>query len=268
MGIMELQGRLAAQMLSSSHSPDQSVLQEELDKSRRIRGQAPRAQFPHFDYVGFYDTLNGQIHDFSLPTTHQRKGDVLAPALYGLNKKLKEEEVDALERVQERGLDGSRIPALVLSAIIGEWDFDRRIVHFSNNRHEHVYGAVKYSRPNAQDFVLYREDGFYELTATKTLNVFREYEYEVQGDCLELYFVENGERAHLFLSLKFTPQTEAGDYWVATSDHLCIKDLYQANFRVRLEGLAATELQMTYRVQGPAKDYESTTILTRRLAAP
>jgi hypothetical protein len=61
--------------------------------------------------------------------------------------------------------------------------------------------------------------------------------------------------------LKFTQQNDEG-YWVATSDHLCIKDLYKATFQVKLDGLVATEIIMTYRVKGPAKDYESTTILT------
>jgi hypothetical protein len=64
--------------------------------------------------------------------------------------------------------------------------------------------------------------------------------------------------------LKFTEQNDQG-YWVASSDHLCIKDLYSANFQVKLDGLSATEIIITYRVKGPAKDYESTTIMTPKL---
>ena len=81
--------------------------------------------------------------------------------------------------------------------------------------------------------------------------------------------MEGGKRALLFLSLKFVPDTTSearssndDGYWVkATSDHLCIKDLYSATFRVKLNGLSASEIIIKYRVKGPSKDYESTTVL-------
>lgn len=265
MGIMELQGRLAAEVLSGKVTLDDSTVENALEDSRQIRNQQPRPQFPHFDYLGCMDTLTTtalQCKDF--PTTNTKKGDMVSPAFYqSTDSQLALDEAAQMEQQVEQGQDGSRIPSVVLSAIIGEWNFDRSIIHFSDKRQERVHGTVKYSRP-ALDYVVYREDGFYELSPSKTLNVFREYEYQVCGDCLEIYFVELGERAHLFLSLKFSKQE--GDYWVATSDHLCIKDLYMARFEIRLDGLAATHLQITYRVKGPTKDYESTTILTPKTA--
>jgi hypothetical protein len=96
----------------------------------------------------------------------------------------------------------------------------------------------------------------------------------LKNDVLEIYFVEGGRRAHLFLSLKFVPETIAvptslddKSCWVrATSDHLCIKDLYSATFRVKLNGLSASEIVIKYRVRGPSKDYESTTILKPQLS--
>ena len=109
------------------------------------------------------------------------------------------------------------------------------------------------------------------FTSHRLLNVqrasSREYEYEVNNDALEIYFVEGGKRALLFLSLKFVPEdnissSDHDGYWIkATSDHLCIKDLYSATFRVKLNGLSANEIIIKYRVVGPSKDYESTTIL-------
>lgn len=263
MGIMEQQGRLAAQILSGALKLDRETMQEGLERSRQMRLQErPQPQFPHFDYVGFLDTLNTLQKQHDFPTTHTQKGDMVVPAFYQPDEGLAKEEYVALQRQIEKGQDGSLIPSVVLSAIIGEWNFDRQIVHFADERQERVYGKVKYSRPTL-DHVLYREDGFYELSRTKTLNVFREYEYQVAGDCLELYFVEQGKRAHLFLSLKFSKQERTdSNVWVATSDHLCIQDLYKARFEVMLDGLAATHLRITYRVKGPTKDYESTTILT------
>ena len=177
-----------------------------------------------------------------------------------------------------RGQDGSRMPKLVLSSILGSWSYDRKIVHLQSGKHEHVSGTVKYSKywtrdcdedgeaasPGVDNPVLYREDGVYEFSPTQKFDVFREYEYEVKDDALEIYFVEGGKRAHMFLSLKFVPtvEEEGGQCVKATSDHLCIKDLYSATFRVRLNGLSASEIIIKYRVKGPAKDYESTTILT------
>eukprot|EP00934_Nitzschia_sp_Nitz4_P007791 Nitzschia sp. Nitz4//scaffold83_size84149//6316//8325//NITZ4_005162-RA/size84149-processed-gene-0.69-mRNA-1//1//CDS//3329558911//7781//frame0 len=259
MGIMELQGRLAAGVLSGNVKVEKQKLDAALEVSEQIRSQDPRPQFPHFDYIGMMDTLSDIVQGDSVPTMHTSKGDIVTPAFYQGDKNLSEKESDELEMEVKRGLDGSRIPKLVLSALIGSWNFERNIVHFGNGHRERVYGEVRYSRPSL-DHVLYREDGFYELSKTQKLNVFREYEYEVSGDCLVIYFVEAGQRAHVFLSLKFSKKE--GDYWIATSDHLCIKDLYKAHFRVKLNGMEATELEMTYRVKGPKKDYESTTILT------
>jgi hypothetical protein len=257
MGIMEQQGQLVARLLSGRLQLNNSTMNEALENSRTMRHQPMKPQFPHFDYVGFLDTLNA-VQKNSYPTTNLKTGDMVVPAFYQADEDISKKESIELERQVKLGQDGSRIPVLVLSSIIGEWNFDRRIVHFAENRQEHVYGAVKFTRP-VLDYVLYREDGFYEVSPTKSLNVFREYEYQVAGDCLEIYFVEQGERAHLFLSLKFSKQED--NVWLATSDHLCIKDLYMARFEVELDGLAATNIKMIYRVKGPNKDYESTTIL-------
>jgi hypothetical protein len=193
---------------------------------------------------------------------------------------------------------------MVLQSILGNWSFDRNIIHFLTKKTERVYGKVSYTKYKSRSqtepssplgmyalssqnndntnvsaarntkgsSVLYREDGLYELSPTQTIEVYREYEYEVKHDVLEIYFVEGGRRTYLFLSLKFVPDTtptssidnddDDGGYWVkATSDHLCIKDLYSATFRVKLNGISATEIIIKYRVKGPSKDYESTTIL-------
>ena len=278
MGVMELQGRLAAASLSSSGDDDSDerskTLDQSLEISKRIRNTRPRAQFPHFDYLGEMDTITHQaLTSSSFPKYNTEIGDMVSPAFY-------QSDDDAvavacqneLNEEIEKGRHGDRMPQIVASAIIGTWNFDRRIVHLSSlsssptgGKEEHVYGTIRYSRSKELDYILYREDGLYELTPVKTLNVFREYEYVVQEDgILEIYFVESGKRAHLFLSLKFTEQNEQG-YWVASNDHLCIKDLYKANFQIKLDGLSAKEIIITYRVKGPAKDYESTTVMTPKL---
>ena len=263
MGIMELQGRLAAAVMSGKIRIEEEKLQTALSTSQQIRSQHPatRPQFPHFDYIGFMDSLAELMKDAGIQPKHNiKKGEMISPVFYQASEKEAFAGIKELEQEIQTGQDGSRMSSLVMSALIGSWKFDRTIVHKSEDRLEHVYGTIKYSRPKL-DYVLYREDGLYELSPSKTLSVFREYEYLVKDDTLEIYFVESGKRAHMFLSLKFKEKNSSG-YWVATSDHLCIKDLYSAKFQVKLDGLAATEIIITYRVKGPSKDYESTTYLT------
>lgn len=63
----------------------------------------------------------------------------------------------------------------------------------------------------------------------------------------------------MFLSLKF--DKKENEYWVAKSDHLCINDLYLGTFKIAFDGVVARDISMTYRVKGPAKNYESITHL-------
>ena len=213
------------------------------------------------------------------------KSDIVAPAFYQPDEDIANQCTSDIKNEISRGRDGSRMPNLVLGSILGNWTYDRQIRHVQSNKTERVRGLVKFvkcwSRDREEDEdedvlkgkkerpVLYREDGVYEFSATQHFDIFREYEYEVNRDALEIYFVEGGKREHLFLSLKFSPEsdgassTDDGYYWVkATSDHLCIKDLYSATFRVKLNGISASKVVIEYRVRGPSKDYESITEMT------
>ncbi|KAL9190896.1 hypothetical protein ACHAXT_000602 [Thalassiosira profunda] len=282
MGVMELQARLAAGVLSDKLALREEQYQSALENSRCIRASDPRAQFPHFDYPGFMDTLSELCFPGEAPKHSIGEGDAVVPTFYQTDDKLSESCQSEIQQEMQCGQDGSRMPKVVLQSILGKWSFDRNIIHLQTKKAERVYGTVKFSKywerdaPHEEDEttdpkhnpVLYREDGVYEFTPTQKFDVFREYEYEVGHDTLEIFFVEGGKRAHLFLSLKFVPETTEdasssdGGHWVtATSDHLCIKDLYSATFRVKLNGLTASEIVIKYRVKGPAKDYESTTIL-------
>ncbi|KAG7363702.1 Dimethylaniline monooxygenase [Nitzschia inconspicua] len=290
MGVVDLQAQLVAKVFSGKLHLTPAQYEHELDVSRTIRRQQQqqhlRPQFPRFDYIGYMDSLAGtlvmageadgtdndddnqqqqqQRQQQQLPRANRNVGDVVTPAFYqSHDDTIIESAQNDIANEFVKGRNGSHVPAIVMSALIGSWDFHRTIVHFSttnNNHQEQVHGTIKYSRPKL-DYALYREDGLYRLSEHKSLPVFREYEYVCNGDMLEVYFVETGKRAHLFLSLKFQEQTNDG-YWIATSDHLCIKDLYRGKFQIKLDGLKATEVVITYRVKGPSKDYEATTIMT------
>lgn len=289
MGIMELQARLAAGVMCGKLSLSGEQIQSAIMASKSIRNASPRAQFPHFDYPGFMDSLSQLCFSSECPTYNVNIGDVVVPSFYQPDEDLSRSCQSEIEEEIRRGQDGSRMPKLVLKSILGKWSFDRHIVHLQSRKVERVYGTVKFSKyrdsldpDNAEELsrindtednpVLYREDGWYEITPAQKFEVFREYMYECRGDTLEIFFVEGGERTYLFLSLKFVPETTSetasshddGAWVEATSDHLCIKDLYSATFRVKLSGSSASEIIIKYRVKGPNKDYESTTILKPR----
>lgn len=286
-GIMELQARLVAGHLSGRIRFGENELREALDISDGIRSCAPRAQFPHFDYPGHMDELAQLCFGPSSPKYNVDKSDIgemVSPAFYQPDEDIANQCKSDIQNEISRGRDGSRLPNLVLGSILGDWSYDRQIRHIQSKKVERVRGLVKFvkcwSRDREEDEdedvlkgkkerpVLYREDGVYEFSPSQHFDIFREYEYEARGDALEIYFVEGGKREHLFLSLKFSPESEGASstddgYWVkATSDHLCIKDLYSATFRVKLNGLSASKVVIEYRVRGPSKDYESFTEMT------
>ena len=272
MGVVELQARLAAEHISGKNSSlSKKDLERGISISDAIRHQDPslRPQFPRFDYLGFLHSLTSSLSQEQqslFPTENKSAGDIVIPAFYQADQGLAKAAQADLQKEIEKGKSGLHLPNVVTSALVGNWSFERNILHFANRgkeiaQRQYIHGKVNYSRSRDHNQVRYREDGLFDISPTKSLPVFREYDYLcTEGGALELFFVENGEMTYLFLSLKFQHQDKDG-YWVATNDHLCVKDLYKANFRVKMDGLAATEVIITYRVQGPAKDYESTTVM-------
>ena len=311
MGIMELQARLVSNMMArdsdagASSLPSIDQIQAALDDSLAIRNYKPRAQFPHWDYVGHMDTLASFVSlvpkadsdgsdDGEDNGNFGANGNFVIPSYYQpdlpIAKKVRQEIQDDFKNSAMQ-----RMPQLVLDAIVGHWTYDRTITQMSDTAipEQKVSGDVFFSLKHHDEkgdgdlfssslpspsnsrywnTVLYREDGIFTLPNGVKMDVFREYEYQVNpaSNTLEIYFVEYGKRAHLFLSLKFQQQQQQqqddgkvdSNVWIATSDHLCIKDLYKGEFRITLDdGLSASAITMTYRVKGPNKDYESVTYL-------
>lgn len=275
-GVAELQARLAAGLISNELNLSASAITEALTISENIRQQSKvkaKSRFPHFDYIGHMDTLAKQIDLLPLEQ-YLSKGSMVSPSFYQPNEEIMETCKLRLDKLKDIAVyDGSKklIPRLSLNALIGKWSFERTITEMSSPgaRPQKVSGEIFFSVLNDQkmpsparssfDSIRYREDGLFELPTGKKLQVFREYDYVYAQDAIEIYFVEGGERAHMFLSLKFDKKENG--YWVATSDHLCIKDLYRGTFKIAFDGVGARDISMTYRVKGPAKNYESVTYL-------
>jgi hypothetical protein len=257
-GVMELQARLVAGLISRQVGPlSEQTIASELSKSRNIRRYRPRSQFPRFDYIGMMDGIAHLIDLAPKPATFGAKGIMVVPAFYQPSEDISRELQERLEEDVHKLCH--EIPRAVVSALVGKWSFERSINDRISGAIQRVHGEIGYSlqEPHFKS-LRYREDGFLELPGTR-LEVFREYDYLCKNGALEIYFVENGERTYLFLSLRFEKQEEG--FWVASSDHLCVKDLYKGSFKMSFDGTAASEVSMTYRVKGPNKDYESVTFL-------
>ncbi|CAB9500729.1 monooxygenase [Seminavis robusta] len=281
-GIMELQAKTLAGMMSGDYVPTPEHVAAALEESKSIRQSTPRAQFPRHDYVAFMDTLAQPLG--LLPQgTAGAKGAMVTPLVYqSAPNEISERALKNIDQECRHGGSSSvNMAKVALSALIGKWEFDRTITQFNNPSMapQKVTGVIDFSHiapsvssssdssNNKWNSVLYNENGIFHV-AGKELEVFRQYEYEYKDNgILEIYFVEQGARAHLFLSLKFTTtsteaENDAGQRrWIATSDHLCIKDLYKGEFQIQFDGISATQVSMTYRVKGPNKDYESVTHL-------
>lgn len=275
-GVMDLQARLVAGLFKGDITPTEKAIAEALEESQSIRDSSSSCapQFPRYDYIGFMDSIASQLD--AVPTGENGpKGAVVSPPFYQSTEEITSKCKAA---INQEFLDGgsANMARLALSALMGKWSFRRSITQFNapSNSPQKVTGVIDFSHigPPAKEedssidevkqewnSVLYNENGLFQV-AGKELEVFRQYEYEYKDDgILEIYFVEFGKRAHLFLSLKFSKQE--GDYWIATNDHLCIEDLYSATFKIAFEGISAREIIMSYRVRGPNKDYESVTHL-------
>jgi hypothetical protein len=67
MGIMDLQARLLAGVMSGRLSLDKGQFQAALDTNKLIRTANPRAQFPRFDYTGKIDSYLNLAPTVSCP---------------------------------------------------------------------------------------------------------------------------------------------------------------------------------------------------------
>ena len=186
MGIMEMQARLAAGVISGTIILEEEQIQSALKTSQSIRSSTPRAQFPHFDYPGFIDTLSTLCYqNGECPKYNTDVGDMIVPTFYQDNDKLSQQCKAEIGEEVQKGQDGSRMPKLVLGSILGQWTYDRNIVHIQTRKVERVYGTVKYSKywerspgdedeeDEPRDITKYREDGVYELTPSQKFEVFR-----------------------------------------------------------------------------------------------
>lgn len=120
-------------------------------------------------------------------------------------------------------------------------------------------------------FLLYREKGMIELPNKQKFEINQHYiyHYHPQRNTLELFFCKRDNIEMIdyhFLSLHFSRKESSSspllNGWVGKNEHLCIKDLYQANFFFQFHHFFVKNFTIQFDVQGPSKDYTSITELT------
>ena len=281
-GVMDLQAHLAAARMAARvqgnvdfSSPEHDEIA--LDTARQLREQVPTPQFPRGDYVGRMDALATKIKEYPLhhlgDAPHlTQQGNPVIPSMYQADPQMAQKVLGELKENLQHCQEAGHVTPFILKGILGKYKFHRTLTQIVDGSAQTVSGTIRFSletdEGSGEDYVLYREDGTLLLPNGMAMDVFREYHYLVNlsNGALEIFFVENEKRAHLFLSLLFQRQNEQSaedrNTWIAGGDHLCIKDMYNARFEVDLDGLSANHIQMQYNVKGPAKDYCALTILT------
>ena len=136
--------------------------------------------------------------------------------------------------------------AQIFNSLEGRWHFHRTISNFGT-----VEGEATFKRSATEKNLLhYREDG--EWISKNGLNkVHREYLYQYQNEKISAYFAEQKDR--LLHTLEFQKNG------LATAKHLCACDLYAATYQFH----NPDEFELTYRVEGPKKNYTMTTLFQR-----
>lgn len=137
------------------------------------------------------------------------------------------------------------------NSLPGAWSFRRSI---TNNINPDLSGVVagKACFTQVHEFELkYTEAGMFKLVNNNLIKITNEYffVYDTNEKQLEKYFALNGKKHSLFYRLKNKN----------SATHLCSDDIYHANYISQQPGC----FSLIYQVQGPAKNYISTTIYSQ-----
>ncbi len=129
-----------------------------------------------------------------------------------------------------------------------------------------VAGKVTFTRIDPEGkYLLYKEEGKlkmpngYEFDASH----YYVYHYNFDQDTLDIFFSTVGKPEVIdrpFISMGFSPTP---DGWESKAYHLCGCDNYNAKYFFQFQGLSIPTFEVLFDVEGPQKDYQSTTKFER-----
>jgi hypothetical protein len=158
----------------------------------------------------------------------------------------------------------------IFLSLEGKWKLQRSLdSRLASSPSGTVEGIVDFTKLNADDLVsdfLYTETGkFSSRHGVFDVSNRYVYAYNDAEKRIDIYFVsETGKsRGKPFIPLNLAQAVDEFSY-CATSDHLCVKDMYTANYSFTLdESRSVDSMEIIFNVVGPSKDYQSKTIITR-----
>ncbi|KAF2759401.1 hypothetical protein EJ05DRAFT_527607 [Pseudovirgaria hyperparasitica] len=290
-GVMEMQARILADKWSESQiQQSESDTARELAELRSFRQSmltrnlaAP--QYWMGDYVGLMESLSKQI---GITRDGEQEGPVI-PARYTSNaveKTAAQSTLSYLQSTLTASKESARfVAAAVFRSLQGSWEQKRslnsKLDEFPINRYEGT-GTFHPRAPTDVGYdgeYLYIEQG---TAYTKTGQSFQTshryvYRYSARTDTITVWFVKRETDSqpdlkvdYLFNEMKFEPHPRPGEKhqgWIATSDHLCIKDMYNSRCEFRFRGAQIERFVLAYDVKGPKKDYVSETWFNRAVPA-
>jgi hypothetical protein len=139
----------------------------------------------------------------------------------------------------------------IFNSLKGTWILERDVPGVGALTGEVVF------RDMGDNRLLYSEAGKFQVGGQE-LEALREYIYELRDGKLVVLYHDPHRKGDVLHELEF--KEEGGDL-VARHCHVCHPDTYDITFRLTLEG----QVKMSYTVQGPKKDYEIISTLTRKL---
>jgi hypothetical protein len=283
--IMEMQARLtAARWLNGKHIPQKP--QEETERLLELRKamQARDLDVPQYwfgDYLGYMEELTTELQLQRNDGQFAEREGAVSPARY---LALEDEKPEADKIMAEMHAlwtacrtEGTYVPRAVFRALHGTWTIHRRITSTKGSYPSGVFAGTANFHPrfptpdkSGAKFdleYLYIETGtFTPSTSNTPMTASRRYVYRYSEAKKELsvWFVKpdrNLEVDYLFHNLAFASPEEAREEGasVAKADHLCIKDMYDTQYRFPMKGIALHRFQCTHTVKGPSKDYVALT---------
>src|SRR5437868_6978217 len=88
--------------------------------------------------------------------------------------------------------------------------------------------------------LLYHEEGSAVITDQRKFDFYRDYEYRLNQETIDVFFINANEQNKLFHSLDFVRQ--ANGLLVASAKHQCADDIYKINYKLNFPN----ELIITY----------------------
>jgi hypothetical protein len=199
-------------------------------------------------------------HDIIIPA-HWRTGGATEKDLASLEKEFKELS------------EGKMVPDAVFRSLAGSWTLKTQI----NNRLDAsmsgtVTGTATFTPTTSLNEYLYSEIGEFRVPSGKHFKVHQKYVYVFDNvaNRIDVFFEDQGTRSHLFHSLNFLPResssvvgSSGSKGWRAEGQHLCVKDMYYPSYRFQFQGNNLAEMEISYNVVGPQKDYTKVTTFVR-----